>query len=245
MSGGLSVDVKTKSYEGAAGAGRLLALRDVRFAVEPGEFVCLLGPSGCGKTTLLNLIAGLDRDFDGAVSLPHDPGGTPPRIGYVFQNPRLLPWRTVIENLHLVMTPQQIKSGIAESLLAEMGLAEFRDTHPQRLSVGMSRRVALARAFAIEPDLLLMDEPFVSVDEATAERLRQLLLRVWSARPTTVLFVTHDSREAVELGQRLLMFSSGPGTLERELTVPLSVTDRKNPQAIERFRQQTLNGAVA
>src|SRR5262249_32585015 len=201
----LLVDIGLKQFPAIRQAPAVTAIDGLRFAVQSGEFVCLLGPSGCGKTTALNIIAGLDRDFEGRIVLPRGPGRGHPVIGYVFQTPRLLPWRTVEQNIKLVLDPERGRSGIVDELLEATGLAEFRHNFPQRLSVGMARRVALARAFAVSPDLLLMDEPFVSLDEHTAERLRVLLLEIWQARPTTVIFVTHDTREAVRLADRVIV----------------------------------------
>src|SRR5262249_50175292 len=133
-----------------------------------------------------------------------------PRIGYVFQNPRLLPWRTVRENVALVQ-PHNHDRGELEGLIHQVGLTDAADSYPSQLSGGMARRAALARAFAIKPDLLLLDEPFVSLDMPAADRLRQLLVRLVTARPVTVLYVTHDLGEAVELADRVLVLSPGPG----------------------------------
>ena len=216
-------------------------LQDIALEIEYGEFVCILGPSGCGKTTLLNLLAGLDRNFEGRISLRPTAEGREPRIGYVFQNPALLPWRTVGENLRLVMRPDQIGKGVEQELLGQMGLADCYDVYPRDLSLGMSRRVALARALVIEPDLLLMDEPFVSLDESKAAELRRLLTRFWRARPMTVLFVTHDSREAIQLGQRIIVMAGSPATVQRDRMVMLTQDQRFDPLYIEAVRREILN----
>lgn len=236
----LDVRIANKSYPGRDGAPPRTVLRDLDLSVEEGAFVCVLGPSGCGKTTLLNLVAGLDRDFDGRIKSA-GAHGVGPRIGYVFQEPVLLPWRTVGENLRLVMAPAQIAAGTDRSLLSAMGLCDYRDAYPKSLSLGMSRRVALARAFVVEPDLLLMDEPFVSIDEATAEGLRQLLFRTWRAKPTTVLFVTHDSREAVELAQRIVVLAGSPARIILDRRIDLSDTQRADPQQIDAVRRQIVS----
>ena len=232
----LEIVVRVKRYPGVAGAAPHEALRDARFSARHGEFICVLGPSGCGKTTLLNIIAGLGKDFEGQLTLPTLARRRDALIGYVFQNPRLLPWRTVIENIHLVLTPEQISSGEVEDLLASAGLDKFRDTYPSRLSLGLSRRVALVRAFGVEPDLLLMDEPFVSLDEPTAQRLRFLLLRIWQDRRQTVIFVTHNLREAILLGDRLVPFSSAPGTVLADLPLEVPHKERADPAAVEAIR---------
>jgi ABC-type nitrate/sulfonate/bicarbonate transport system ATPase subunit len=238
----VTIDIALKRFASAGSAPPVVALRDLRFSVKPGEFVCVLGPSGCGKTTLLNIIAGLDSDFSGEVNGGGKPGMASPVIGYVFQTPRLLPWRTVAENIQLALRPGQ-DAGIVDELLAMTGLSEFRDTFPERLSVGMSRRVALVRAFAVEPDLLLMDEPFVSLDEATAQRLRQMLLDIWQRRPTTVLFVTHDTREAVLLADNIVRLTASPGTVDRIITVDVPRQQRNDSAIIESWRALNLREA--
>jgi ABC-type nitrate/sulfonate/bicarbonate transport system ATPase subunit len=231
---GISIDVREKRYAGQFGARPRTALRDLRACVAPSEFCVITGPSGCGKTTLLNIIAGLDRNFAGALSFePSDRGA--PRIGYVFQSPRLLPWRTVRENVALVLgrnaNPVEL-----EGLLSDIGVADVADAYPAQLSGGMARRAALARAFAIAPDLLLMDEPFLSLDAAAAERLRSLLLRLVSTRPATVLFVTHDLAEAVELADRILVLSPAPGRVVAEMPIALARTERRDPDTLTMLR---------
>ena len=236
----LDVDIAEKRFVNPNGVTATPVLANVRFSVEAGQFVCILGASGCGKTTLLRLVSGLDRDFDGRVSLPHGPNGSALKLAYVFQEPVLLPWRTVLQNLHLVMSEDQIARGLAERMLEAVGLNDAHDAYPRALSLGMSRRVSLARAFATEPDLLLMDEPFVSLDEEKAETLRGLLTRLWSEKPTTVLFVTHDSREAVHLAQRIVMLSGSPASVSRDLTIDLTAQQRQDPDAVERVRHDLL-----
>jgi ABC-type nitrate/sulfonate/bicarbonate transport system ATPase subunit len=235
----LSIDISLKRFPAAAETPPVTALRDLKFAVSRSEFVCVLGPSGCGKTTLLNIVAGLDHDYGGHVDIARTSANTEPILGYVFQTPRLLPWRTAAENIHLVQRPGQ-NPAVVDDLLEMTGLSEFRNTYPERLSVGMSRRVALARAFAVEPDLLLMDEPFVSLDEATAQRLRLMLLDIWRRRPTTVLFVTHDTREAVLLADRIIKLSPAPGSVESILDVDLPREQRMDPSMLEDWRNRRL-----
>lgn len=176
---------------------------DLSLSLAGGSFTCMVGPSGCGKSTLLNLIAGLDHDFTGAVDLADASS-----IGYIFQEPRLMPWLSVYDNIALVcQKPHRSK---IMALLAEVGLEGAKDSYPAQLSGGMQRRVALLRAFVIKPDILLLDEPFVSLDIPTANRLRLLLIRLWQKYQPTVLFVTHNPSEAVMMGERLV-FLGEPG----------------------------------
>jgi NitT/TauT family transport system ATP-binding protein len=178
------------------------------------EIVALVGPSGCGKTTLLRIVGGLDADFQGTLDWR---GAARPRIGTVFQEPRLLPWRTVRQNLLLA---QRIENaGLADELLQTLDLAPFSDAFPATLSLGMARRVAIARAFAIAPELVLLDEPFVSLDPAMAARSRQLLVNTWRARPTAALLVTHDRAEAAALADRILLLAERPTHVLEEIIV--------------------------
>lgn len=199
----LSVDISEKTFVSADGVN-VPALRDLSFDVRQGEFACLLGPSGCGKTTTLRILLGLDNQFSGSFSLPE--GG---RVAAVFQEPTLLPWRSVEQNVRLAL-PKNLRSANLTPLFETLGLSAMRNLFPSELSLGLARRAALARAFATEPAILFLDEPFVSLDEPTASRLRHLLLSVWSARPTTALMVTHNLREALMLSDRIIVLSERP-----------------------------------
>jgi ABC-type nitrate/sulfonate/bicarbonate transport system ATPase subunit len=230
----LEVEVRRKAYRSARGEHE--ALVGLAFVVPKGEFTCMLGPSGCGKTTLLSLVAGLDRDFAGHIA--RNGGG---RLGMVFQTPRLMPWLSVRENVCLALPPAKAeKEGRVDAILREMQLGDFLDAFPSQLSGGQQRRVALARAFVNEPDLLLLDEPFQSLDAPTAEQLRELLVRMWMRRRPTILFVTHDLREALSLADRVLFLSAGPGRVMLDL--PLSIPRPRHPDsaAVETLRKQLL-----
>ena len=240
---GLRVEVRRKTYPATGGGKETEVLCDVVLDIAAGSFVAIQGPSGCGKTTLLNIVAGLDGDFEGQVAWLGDTDKRP-KIGFVFQSPTLLPWRTVTENLRLVMTPAQLERQLDRVWLESMGLGAYGPSYPKDLSMGMSRRVALARAFAVEPDLLLMDEPFVSLDEEAAQGLRQLLLQTWRQKPTTVLFVTHDSREALQLAQRILILSGSPAKVVRDEPVQLTAEERADPLKIDALRLE-LKGETA
>jgi len=207
----LDVGIKQKSYSAASG-GKLQVLSELAFSLGAGEVAALVGPSGCGKTTLLRIIAGLDRDFEGEVALPAH--GT---LGMVFQEPRLLPWRTVEQNVRLAAP--QARATALDALFETLGLSAHRSHYPGELSLGLARRVALARAFAVEPDLLLLDEPFVSLDGALAARLREELAGLVNGRHITTLLVTHDVDEAIALADRLLLLSASPTRVIAELPV--------------------------
>jgi NitT/TauT family transport system ATP-binding protein len=207
----LDVGIKQKSYLAASG-GRLQVLGELAFSLRCGEVAALVGPSGCGKTTLLRIIAGLDHDFEGEVTLPAH--GT---LGMVFQEPRLLPWRTVEQNVRLAAPA--VTNANLDALFGTLGLAAHRDHYPGELSLGLARRVALARAFAVEPDLLLLDEPFVSLDDALALRLREELAALVTSRHVTTLLVTHDVDEAIALADRLLFLSASPARVLAEVPV--------------------------
>src|SRR5262245_52145764 len=207
----LDVGIKQKSYLAASG-GRLQVLSELAFSMRSGEVAALVGPSGCGKPTLLRIIAGLDRNFEGEVSLPAH--GT---LGMVFQEPRLLPWRTVEQNVRLAAPA--VTDASLSALFSTLGLASHRDHYPGELSLGLARRVALARAFAVEPDLLLLDEPFVSLDATLAARLRDELAELVNRRPVTTLLVTHDVDEAIGLADRLLLLSISPARVLAEVPV--------------------------
>jgi len=234
----IQINIINKTYPAIEQAGSHTAIADLNLTLKSGEFICLVGPSGCGKTTLLNIIADLDQDYQGSIGLSQQ--ASRPKIGYIFQNPRLLPWRTVRENIELVLE-DSISANIIDDLLEMMQLTSSQHVYPERLSLGMSRRVAITRAFAVDPDLLLMDEPFVSLDAPTARQVRALLLSLWQQRPHTVLFVTHDLREAITLADRLIFLSTSPMSVISEIIVPIPRAERHDESAIETFRQQLLN----
>jgi NitT/TauT family transport system ATP-binding protein len=222
----LRVDIADKTFRSAQGLS-IAALRDLSFEVQQGEFACLLGPSGCGKTTTLRILLGLDKEFSGSFQLPE--GGTA-RLAAVFQEPVLLPWRTVEQNVRLAL-PRAERNADLDSLFDSLGLAGMRTLFPSELSLGLARRVALARAFATEPAVLFLDEPFVSLDENTAERLRHLLLSVWSTKPTTALMVTHSLREALMLSDRIIVLSPRPAHVMGVFDVRLP-RQYRNPQVM-------------
>jgi sulfonate transport system ATP-binding protein len=195
----LEVSVARKALRTASGQTRVV-LQDVAFSLRKGEICALLGPSGCGKTCLLRIISGLDSDFEGRIVLP-----SPHRIGMVFQEPRLLPWRSVVQNLRLVGSSSE--NDLVE-IAAALRLSDHLDHFPGELSLGLARRVAIARAFAVKPDLLLLDEPFVSLDAALAARLREELLALVLKR-----------KEAISLAGQIVVLSAAPGRLLADRTI--------------------------
>lgn len=203
--------IKHKVYRAASG-GTLRVLEDLSITLADGEVVALVGPSGCGKTTLLRILVGLDRDFEGNVNLR-----IRGNVGIVFQEPRLLPWRTVEENVRLAAPTAG--TAVLDALFTTLGLREHRRHYPGELSLGQARRVALARALAVEPDLLILDEPFVSLDAALAARLRGELVELVSRRPVTTLLVTHDLDEAVLLADRVILLSPSPARVIADVPV--------------------------
>jgi NitT/TauT family transport system ATP-binding protein len=215
------IRIAEKTYVGADGT-LVPAIRDFVLDVEPESMTVLMGPSGCGKTTLLRIVAGLDDRYSGDVGIPPDT-----RVGLMFQEPRLLPWRTVRQNIELVAAPGFGPKDL-ERLAHAVGIADMLLRYPQELSLGLARRVALARAFATKPDLLLLDEPFVSLDERTADRLRKLLLEVLSARPTTAVLVTHNAREAIMLADQLVLLAPRPTHVVAIETIAIPQADRDN-----------------
>jgi NitT/TauT family transport system ATP-binding protein len=215
-------------------SGPVEALRDVNFAVKRHEFVAVLGPSGCGKSTLLRCIAGLLAPTSGSVDVFGLPV-TEPRddIGIVFQKPTLLPWASVEDN---VVFPIKHKTGkvnhehraSAREILKMVGLEGFEKRMPAELSGGMQQRVGIARALLLNPDILLMDEPFSALDALTREEMGFELLRIWQASPKTVLFITHSINEAVLLADRVLVMTGRPGSVLCDLQVPI-----ERPRSIE------------
>jgi sulfonate transport system ATP-binding protein len=234
----LRVDVRRKSFPAIGGRDELTVLQNVKFEVEPRSFVVLTGPSGCGKSTLLNIIAGLDTDYDGRITLGHGK----PRVSFIFQTPRLLPWRTVRENIALSLPDGDPRHARIDDMLEQVGLTQAASAYPERTSLGMQRRAALARGFIQEPDILFMDEPFVSLDDPTAQGLRELLTGLWNRRPTTVLFVTHDRFEAVMLGTRILRLAPGSASIVHDDAVMLTPAERTDRSKVIAEQRRIFNG---
>ncbi len=221
----IEVNHVSKTFKGPK--GEFIALDDVSFSIEDGEFVAIIGPSGCGKSTLLRMIAGLDFPTKGIILFQGEPIlGPLPSISMVFQNFALLPWKTARENILVALESREMsrkqKEDRAQGFLSKLGLAGFEDEYPSELSGGMKQRVGIARALAVAPDILLMDEPFSSLDEVTARELRQEVLRIWRDRatyPNTLVLVTHLVEEAVLMADRALIMASRPGRIVADVKI--------------------------
>ncbi|WFU23040.1 ABC transporter ATP-binding protein [Bradyrhizobium sp. CB1717] len=211
-----------------ASGGEFVAVDDVSFEVKQGEFVALLGPSGCGKSTILNMVAGLLPRSGGRILIDEDTveiGKVNRKVGYVFQRDTLFPWRTVEQNigygLEIAGVPKAARAGRVASSVDRAGLTGFAQSFPRMLSGGMRQRVALMRTLILEPEILLMDEPFGALDTHTKLEMHKTLLEIWERERQTVLFVTHDLGEAITLASRIILLSARPGRLKEDFDVDI------------------------
>jgi len=235
------VDGVSKAYDSVQ------ALSDISLSVREGEFCCIVGPSGCGKTTLLRTIAGLEDADRGSILVDGD-RVTEPGLdrGMVFQEYALFPWRTVRGNIRFGLDRPACDCPDCEQRIRELvdlvGLSEFEDAYPKELSGGMKQRVGIARALAVDPEILLLDEPFGSVDARTRDRLHEELLDIWAETQQTVVFVTHDIDEAVKLADRIVVLDDDPGTVQSTLTVdverPRERTSHEFVECVARIRDE-------
>jgi len=240
--GTLEIAIENKTF--ATYQGQLSILRDVFLSIDPGEFVCIVGGSGCGKTTLLRILAGLETDYEGAVHLDGNRiTGPDLNRGVVFQEHRLLPWLTVHDNVAfgLARRAPVERASKVQHYLDLVGLKNFEHDYPHQLSGGMSQRVAIARALAGCPEVLLLDEPFASLDALTRIRMQEELLRVWQSERTTVVLVTHDIEEAVYLADRVVVISSRPGTIKNIVSVDSSRPRERTDHEFSRIRKAVLD----
>lgn len=215
-----------------------VVLKDIHFEARAGTTTAVVGPSGAGKTTLLNIIGGLDDEYTGTISgLAGDQQGA----AYVFQSPRLMPWLNVVDNLLLVTGKPPEAEPRALHLIEQIGLKGRENDYPRHLSGGMQRRVALARALIIEPRVLLLDEPFISLDQPTATELRQLLNTLCHQHKPTTLLVTHSLNEAIAVADRILFLSRDPGTVLLDYRVRCAITADVDARAVDRERSELLD----
>ena len=223
----VAVEKLGKTFATPGREGRFTVIDSISLTVDEGQFVSIVGPSGCGKSTLLNIIAGIETHDGGAVTVAPRAGkaGSAPRIGYVFQSPRLLNWLTVEDNIRFVLEAQRIPRPRWDDLVGKhldlVGLGGQERNYPLNLSGGMQQRVAVARALAIGPDILLMDEPFSHLDAITARKLRFDLVDILAQARPTILYVTHDLSEAIFLSDRIYMMSTRPARIFKEVTVDI------------------------
>lgn len=208
------IELSSVTKRFAAPRGTYTALQDVSFRVGPRRFVALVGPSGCGKTTLLNLVAGLTAPSEGRVAVfGNDLHGLNRSASYLFQQDALLPWKTVRQNVGLGLQLRGMTDGpLVSDWLRRVGLDGFADYYPSQLSGGMRKRAALAQSLIVEPEIVLMDEPFAALDVHTRLRMESELLELWAASKATVVFVTHDLEEAIALADEVMVLSAGPGS---------------------------------
>jgi len=227
------IEIEGVSKEFAKGERRVLAIEDFSLRVAEREFVAILGPSGCGKSTLLNMVAGFDRPTRGIVKVNGEEVVDPsPRRGVVFQEPALFPWFSVMENVlfgpKTQRRPNDEYRRHAAQILEQVGLRGFETNYPAELSGGMRQRVGIARVLIMQPQVLLMDEPFGSLDAQTRMVMQELLLRVWERHHQTVLFITHDIEEALLLADRVCVMTARPGRIKKSIDVGIP-----RPRAIE------------
>jgi len=243
---------------GCTFAGRkgrpVTALHDLDLTVAEGEFVCLVGPSGCGKSTFLRIVAGLLPATAGALTINADPTGGRPQNNVVFQEYALFPWKTALDNVAFGLEMRGIgkreRTETARHWLAKVGLTKFEQTYPNQLSGGMRQRVGIARAFANDPDILLMDEPLGALDAQTKLVMQEELLRLWEEQRKTVLYITHSLDEATLLGDRVVLMTAHPGTIKETFDVPfarprtLELTGRAEFSALTYAIWQSLKSEV-
>ena len=246
MTAAIEVKNLTKTFENMEKKA-FKVLDNISLEVKKEEFVSVLGPSGCGKSTLLNTVSGLETFDSGSIMVSGKPVSSAngnARIGYVFQNPRLLNWMTIEKNITYALSgtdiPKEQWKGIAQDAIKTVGLKGVENSYPLQLSGGMQQRVSIARALAIKPDIILMDEPFSHLDEITAEKLRKELLDVWQKTKVSILFVTHDMSEAVFLSDKIYMMSAKPTTIFMEYRVKMKRPRNKLDGSLLKIERQLM-----
>lgn len=241
----LSIEHLGRTFVSASGE-TVEALSDINLEIVDKEFVCLLGPSGCGKTTLLRIIGGLDQATSGTALLDGQPiTGPDPRTAMIFQEYSLYPWRTVLDNvtfgLEIRGVEKEKRSALAHTYLEMVGLSGFARSYPYELSGGMRQRVAVARALAVEPEVLLMDEPFGALDAQTRNRMQKELLEIWEKTKKTIIFVTHSVDEAVYMSDRIVVLTRRPGTVREVMEIPIPRPRDRTSTEFARIRRHVLD----
>lgn len=236
--GSIHIEHLTKVFD--TSEGREVVFKDINIDIEPGSFVCLLGKSGSGKSTMLNIVSGILDPTEGQVRFETADGSGEVTLGHVFQSPRLMPWDTNLENIEFVNeNNDEYTNEIGKQYLDLVGLQDHYNKFPGQLSGGQRQRVGIARALSIDPEVLLMDEPFSNLDEITAEELREELISIWSELNKTVFFVTHDMTEAIQLADRLLML--GDGEIYGDMKVPMDRPRQIDSDEFLKFRQKAID----
>ncbi len=237
------VEIRGLSKAFVSRGQRTIAIDDVSLTVPRGQFLCIVGPSGCGKTTLLRIVAGLERPSAGEVLAVRDDSGRPVS-SMVFQEQSIFPWMSVRDNItygpRLRGVSRERRAAIASTYLGKVGLTQFADAYPYQLSGGMRQRVSIARAFANDPEILLMDEPFAALDEQNRILLQEELLRIWDETRKTVLFITHSIDEALVLGDRIIVMSARPGRIKADIPVEFP-----RPREVYRLKARPEFGRLA
>jgi NitT/TauT family transport system ATP-binding protein len=244
-SGETEAAIRIRNLTKAYGTGRasFIAIDDVSLDIRPGEFLVIVGPSGCGKTTLLRILAGLDQLTSGSFDIAHPPGSQRPVNSMIFQGDSIFPWMTVFDNaaygLRMRGVPNSEVREVVGHYLERTGLTKFANSYPHQLSGGMRQRVSIARAFANDPEILLMDEPFSALDEQNKTLLQEELLRIWDEHKKTVVFITHSVDEAVTLGDRIMVMTAHPGRMKALIDVPLA-----RPRSVLELRHDPAYGEL-
>ena len=228
--------LKTKSIE-----KQNVIFKNLNFNISNGEFACIFGPSGCGKTTLLNIISGLDNQYRGQINL--NGIGSKNKISYLFQSPRLFPWMTVAQNVAFPIKKEKNSKKIALNLIKQVGMEKFANSFPNKLSGGMRKRISLARSFSNNPSILLLDEPFISLDKKSAVQLRNFLINLWKKNKPTIIFVTHDLDEAIELSDRIIFLSNSPAKILLDYKIKIK-RPRKKYQKAKNSLKRLLSASV-
>lgn len=230
----IQINIQRKQYQ------QKNIIEDMVLSLARNEITAIVGPSGAGKTTLLNMISGLDHHFDGEITFGENNEASL-NTAYMFQEPRLLPWLSIIDNVTLVDELTSENHQRAEKLLSMVGLQQYLYEYPKALSGGMQRRAALARTFLPQPQLVLMDEPFISLDLPSAEALRQEFLTMWQESNAAVLYITHDLAEAISIADRILFLSTSPAQVILEVDIPNKRPGSLNCESVQDFQRSLLS----